>query len=1410
MSLFKKKKEEDNTPSMSIPPPQIPMSIPQLQQINFNTPPMSKPGINTDINMSIPPPPKQIDFLETPKISFDSAMLKPPPPLPSPPIPSPMEIDVPKQTGVIQAIKDYFEPAPEVRARDIVRELPGAAAEVGHSILQGISRNLASAAKTFSGSYGPSQAKTPIGKFFLGEEPIYNVGERAVQLSKDLQSGKYAGVKLPGLVSLPLAAGLVTTDVALDIPGVNLPIGEEKKVTKPVIENADELTSIIAKEFKKEAGDSVRMPLRDLIKHLSNKFEISDNLLDELDKGPLVGDNFSIEKAGKFVEFIFDEGFKPIKNVIEKLKTPAPVIKEVAEQPVKNLSTGTGVFMGGRELTPEEVAKIRQEEEAVANEMKTFDPLAEKFGRYADDVREMIGKVRRFGESVNKKTGELYREHIPRSKSLDVSSDEIAADLGMSESELMSEINRLAESKQSFKKLKEPIEKTVENISRPMSEAEFNALNREADRFLKEQYGLITPSQYSKKEIKAVAENERANLRLLKEADKAFSENLISAEGKGGIRVPFSEIDITKWKDKDMLLFNRETPLRNIEEVAGKDAPTIRKFFFDRVAEETQKLENFAKSIKKNVLEDKIINKLGITPGSKYDELVMDYGEKKITLDELKQLAPDKWQNIVEADKEFRKLYDFLFDKINETITKYGYDPIQKRKDYYTHYQEVGNLFTQLGVITKSGKLPADINGLTADFRPGKQFFRFAQPRLGGEYTKSAIGAFESYLYPAARQIYYTDVIQRGRALWNTLSEAIQKNENLPPTHLSNFMAWLNDYVNTLAGKKSLMARGTEGLLGRTAYEVVDKIAKQTSANLVAGNISASLTNSIPLTQAAATTDKKAFIKGLINAVLNPLTEENDYTIDGIQSSFLRRRFPYREISQTLWENVGEKAGWLFNTIDKFTSNVVVAAKYFERLAKGDAPEEAMKFADEYAARLIGDRSWGQMPTLFNNQGLLKLATMFQLEVNNQLSFIFKDAPRYAGSEGSKLKTAATLAEIAIYSHLFNNIFEWATGRRPAFDPIYIALKSYDIWANQEGSINEKAGKTVSTIADNLPFGMILAGEGKIPILAGIPKPQDIAESPIKSALKFGLTYLPPAGGYQMYKTLEGLTTYAKGYSETPGGRIRFPVEKDLLNLVRSALFGEYSTPEANKYYEGGETALGEKQSKIFKLFQEQSPELAKKYYDYVHLERDYGDLINNFKKYGEELSPKLQSTDEAVRQKAYEDLNKKAQETQKKIVELLSKTPQTKGIIDIVLGKFGEFIKQIIGFVGGKEVKAEEVDNLKQPQKQKTQSPSPSPYPGLKPILEGGSGPYEGISKIVSEALATSGGVGKIKKGALKKWTPKKVGLTIPKTKILSPTSTFQIKPISPPPKIKLGEGRERKRSGVKLSKIKLKSKLG
>lgn len=649
---------------------------------------------------------------------------------------------------------------------------------------------------------------------------------------------------------------------------------------------------------------------------------------------------------------------------------------------------------------------------------------------------------------------------------------------------------------------------------------------------------------------------------------KAFENNQKGRiiTNKAGSKLEKGFLDRMKtWKDKPKILYQRERFDRNLEDVAGKDAPEMIKRFFKPVQKSEADRQRWLNK------EREEIRSLGIRGGTKESQLLQQFGEKKLSLDSLKRELPQTWKRVVNAEKFFRQKYDQYLTDINKVLIKNGYDPIPKRKDYFRHFQDINGILERFGIPVRDNSLPTDLVGISADFKPGKNFFVNALRRKGDLTDFDAIKGIDGYLDGASKQIFHTDNIQNLRLLEKGIRERFAGT-----THLSNFVSALSEYTNNLAGKKSMLDRGLEDFVGRNVYGSAQRLKKQVGANMVGANAASALTNFIPLTQSLATTSKPSFVKGLIGATISPLKDDGFVK----KSNFLTSRRGSDPLYMSLWDKVGDKSGWLFKVIDNFVSQTIVRGKYHEGLSKGLSPEKALAQADNYASRLMGDRSLGSMPNLFNSK-TASFFTQFQLEVNNQVSFLFKDIPKNMGY--NKKQVASALAQVALYSYLYNNLYENFFGRRPAFDPIGVVQQGIEDYSNPDMKKGQATKNLAENVLNQLPFTSTFTG-GRLPIGAAIPDVPALftGESNWGKELLKPVTYLlPPSGGGQAKKTIEGVNSFMQGASTSRSGRVRYPIEQTPGNFIRMAVGGQYSTPEARDYFREGRTPLGENQSKL-------------------------------------------------------------------------------------------------------------------------------------------------------------------------------------------------------------------------------------
>lgn len=626
------------------------------------------------------------------------------------------------------------------------------------------------------------------------------------------------------------------------------------------------------------------------------------------------------------------------------------------------------------------------------------------------------------------------------------------------------------------------------------------------------------------------------------------------------------------------------------------------------------------------------------------------------------------YAKIEHAVKEFRSIYDQLYQDMNRVRMENGYEPVDYMQGYFPHFQENdkdGSLLTRfgrhLGITDEVTPLPATINGLTQSFRPGIRYMANIQQRLGYATAYDALQGFDRYIEVASDVIYHTGDIQRLRALatqirYRASDEGVRKqidrilqdptltpdeaNERVAqamkdaPFALSNFVAELDEYTNLLAGKKSRLDRKMEAMFNRNFYNVVKAFESRVGANMVAANIGSALTNFIPLTQAWSQVSSADMLHGMWQ------TLQNYKTADGLDaaSTFIHNRSGYGRLAMSTMDKVSEKAAFLMEAVDGFTTGSVVRARYLQNLRLGMSEVNAMQEADQFAANIMADRSKGATPTLYSSRDpIIKLFTKFQLEVNNELSWIFKDMLPQERKKGVA-QLAKALFKFLIGAWLYNEVYEAIAGRRAALDPLDILNDSvgdftgYQMPNTVQSALSgrweftkEKPGtyQAIKNLGGNLvselPGTQVLTAlgldekwgleidSGRIAVSSAIPNFGNIEKALLASnedmapkkkvqtvinELANPAAYLAlPFGGGQIKKMAQGAQAVMQGgsYKADNEGRdiLQYPIYNDkpgemAKNLAQALLFGKTATEEAQGWIESGFKNLSAKETAAY------------------------------------------------------------------------------------------------------------------------------------------------------------------------------------------------------------------------------------
>ena len=777
-----------------------------------------------------------------------------------------------------------------------------------------------------------------------------------------------------------------------------------------------------------------------------------------------------------------------------------------------------------------------------------------------------------------------------------------------------------------------------------------------------------------------------------------------NAQRKQGLRdfaeQALTEAEAVKWVDKNMgIQYQRETMERNIRDIARKGKVSdekanafINKYFWP-VHENESKRKNYL------VQQQNRIRELGLDRQVRKGNLVSEsyavqwLGEAEFNRDYLKQhprverrggMTFDEWNAAIQefekqnpnldlgkvraAVKVFHEVYDKLFQDMNRVRIENGYEPVNYLQGYFPHFQENeegGSILQKFaraaGIEGDVSPLPATINGLTANFKPGIRYMANIQNRLGYATAYDALQGFDRYIEVATDVIFHTADIQRLRALATQIRyrasdeglkqriDAIMMNPFLNPDEaneqvtnltkegrygLSNFVDELDEYTNLLAGKKSRLDRGMEKTFGRRFYNVMKKFESRVGANMVAANVGSALTNFIPITQAWSQVSTTDVLRGMWD------TLKNYKTADGLDSAstFINNRSGYRRLAMSKMDKVSAGAGWMMESIDTFTTGSVVRARYYQNLRRGMSEMSAMQEADQFASGIMADRSKGSTPTLYSARNpLVKLFTQFQLEVNNELSWIFKDMAREERKKGVAA-LAKAMFKFLIGAWIYNEFYESIAGRRAALDPLDIindtvgdftgyqlpntvqaaASGKWDFTKEKPGTyqaIKNLEGNIISEFPGTQALTILGVDEalgldidsGRIAVASAIPnlgniekallaKNEDMA--PAKKAqtignelLKPGLYLATPFGGGQIRKSYQGATAAARGGSYTVDneGRdiLQYPVYNDnpadrAKSWAQALLFGKTATEEAQSWVESGFKSLSAKETAAY------------------------------------------------------------------------------------------------------------------------------------------------------------------------------------------------------------------------------------
>lgn len=1118
------------------------------------------------------------------------------------------------------------------------------------------------------------------------------------------------------------------TDIRYSVEDQEAEGNQEQEAQEPTQENQVQEQEIqepdIVTTFSKKAKNYTERAERNVVSAIGNALkmpyytswgkigEVARKISQEyLTKG---------EISQETMDAMFEQAYESGKKANEKFFKEYEILKEnIRTYPVTISQEDASKIYRYNDFLKSAVGRLRILEKSGTPVTKMYDGLnfiyPQLFPEYITEPHKQLVRIFEIAKSIQqseKNLDEFYGENAGEFKRWAKNEFETAVSNVLPD---LRNVKRYAEdraAKQSF----EPSNLTQEQVME---------LYQDLKKKRKDQEKAIAKNLLTKHDEKRVNELLRGmitlealdpetdnvkGIRQVYEARQAFEDvakkiRAWNAERRGALNDQADKFLETanEWKDKSAgILYSRETMERNIRDIVpdAELADEVIATYFTPVhkaAADANRLKNRMRDkvremgLSQKVADGNLVSEAHAVQllGEAEDNIrVLENtrGKNKTrdgkTLDDWKAVVADLWENnpklnkqkIADAVGEFRKIYDELFQQMNESRVRNGYEPINYRRGYFPHFQP-GNsdgildaFGRALGISTEVTALPTTINGLTHTFKPGIRYMGNALERIGFNTAYDAVEGFDRYIEGAADVIYQTDNIQRLRALarqtrYRTGDEGIRKqidavraDQRLTDTEknslikeiedngrfkLGNFVVELDEYTNLLANKKSRYDRSIETDTGRRIYNIMKTLENRVAANMVAVNPASWLTNFIPLTQGGAMVGYRELLPAMWDTLRS--YKENDGFVD--RSTFLTNRRGSDPLVRSWSENMSAVASSPMSWIDSFVADSLVRARYNQNLKNGLSEAASMDEADQWVAGVMADRSKGSTPTLFQrNNPLTKLFTQFQLEVNNQLSFVAKDMPRGYKNEGMKV-LAAALLRFALGAFLFDELYEFFIGRRPALDPIGILndtvgdLTGYEMpnlvelgtgaltgnapdFRTERATAGETIKNVINNTINNMPFtsaiGVLNLDEalgmdidaGRIALESAILNFGNIGRAITKKNLGIfdrikevageildpASYVLPPFGGGQLKKVFQGVTAAVQGgqYSlDSEGNKIlQYPVYNDSLvdavgNLVTGTLFGVTATEGGKEWIENNFKSFNAAQTETYLAMQE-------------------------------------------------------------------------------------------------------------------------------------------------------------------------------------------------------------------------------
>jgi hypothetical protein len=505
-----------------------------------------------------------------------------------------------------------------------------------------------------------------------------------------------------------------------------------------------------------------------------------------------------------------------------------------------------------------------------------------------------------------------------------------------------------------------------------------------------------------------------------------------------------------------------------------------------------------------------------------------------------------------------RARYDNLLEGLNNARAVVGKEPINKRKNYFTHIKD-------LSVLDELGFNPVtdDIESLLANkVHRNSTAFQFAKKRSGAltELETDAFNVFSKYQEKALDHINLTPAIGKVRELARTMIPDGENKFRLMEKS-PNAFKYITEWTDYVAGQK----------VQTHVPKIVENVMNKLNQNVAFATLSYNVRSALIQPSAIINSITEINPKNTLVGIKDLLAGKGKFALDN--SNVLEGR-QFETAIQDIAKGAFGKAGRVKTQIaeagikplqflDSLTAQATWLGAYNKavNVLKMEG-KKAFNYADDIVTKTQASAARSDVAKIQRSTGG-KVLTQFQTFVINDFNRIMTDILGIGVKDVSKTEVVRKAATYLVGVSLWNHLSEDVLGLPSPFPRPIKALKE-----EGAGEALREVGSQIPIVGGSLRYGSGLGG-AVVDLIQNVSAKVNGKYTP-QSWWEITGKLLGIPGTNQLKKTLKSIKGLEDGYTVTTneGKRVKIKIT-DPIDKVRSLLLGLYDSTTAKKARDG-------------------------------------------------------------------------------------------------------------------------------------------------------------------------------------------------------------------------------------------------